>query len=180
MNLDYLAFLSFMVATGLYWFMGPGGPLHTIDVQSPFRTQIDDASRANSVLLWLVGAPTAAFAVVFMIFEGLFGGAAMLLFGTAALFYSFGREDYPTLTQRVLARARAGDSAGAARVIDATESDGLYTAAPSGGSGTVVLIDPERAAAMGGRDKLSWRSGVGPSAIWGESVPSSVFYCNVF
>ena len=124
MNLDYLAFLSFMVATGLYWFMGPGGPLHAIDVQSPFRAQIDDASRANSVLLWLVGAPTAVFAVLFMISEGLFGGAAMLLFGTAALFYSFGREDYLTLTQRVLARARAGDSAGAASVIDAIESDG--------------------------------------------------------
>ena len=57
-------------------------------------------SSSNALLLWLVGAPTAIFAIAFTILEGMFGGAAMLLIGTAALFFSFGREDYPTITQR--------------------------------------------------------------------------------
>lgn len=116
--MDYLAFLTFIVATGLYWFFGPGGPLHSIDVQSPFQAQVDAESSSNALLLWLVGAPTAIFAIVFAILEGLFGGAAMLLIGTAALFFSFGREDYPTITQRFLARARAGDNEGAALVVE--------------------------------------------------------------
>ena len=121
--MDYLAFLTFIVATGLYWFMGPGGPLHSIDVQSPFQAQVDAESSSNSLLLWLVGAPTAIFVIVFTILEGLFGGAAMLLVGTAALFFSFGREDYPTLTQRFLARARAGDNEGAAMVVESAGGD---------------------------------------------------------
>ena len=116
--MDYLAFLSFIVATGLYWFMGPGGPLHSIDLQTAFKAKIDEQSGPNAALIWLVGIPTAAFAVTFIILEDLFGGAAMLLVGTASLFYAFGREDYPTLTQRFLARAKAGDNAGAAMVIE--------------------------------------------------------------
>lgn len=116
--MDYLAFLSFIVATGLYWFMGPGGPLHAIDLQSPFKAQIDEQSGPNAVLIWLVVVPTATFAVAFAILESLFGGAAMLLVGTATLFYAFGRDDYPTLTQRFLARSKAGDNVGAAMVIE--------------------------------------------------------------
>ena len=116
--MDYLAFLTFIVATGLYWFMGPGGPLHSIDVQSPFRAQVDAESSSNARLLWLVGAPTAIFVIAFTILEKMFGGAAMLLVGTASLFFSFGREDYPTITQRFLARARAGDNEGAAMVVE--------------------------------------------------------------
>lgn len=116
--MDYLAFLTFIVATGLYWFMGPGGPLHSIDVLSPFQAQVDAESSSNARLLWLVGAPTAIFAIAFTILEGMFGGAAMLLIGTAALFFSFGREDYPTITQRFLARARASDNEGAAMVVE--------------------------------------------------------------
>ena len=103
--MDYLAFLTFIVATGLYWFMGPGGPLHSIDVQSPFRAQVDAESSSNARLLWLVGAPTAIFVIALAILEEMFGGAAMLLVGTASLFFSFGREDYPTITQRFLACA---------------------------------------------------------------------------
>ena len=116
--MDYLAFLTFIVATGLYWFMGPGGPLHSIDIQSPFRAQVDADSSSNARLLWLVGAPTSAFVIASTILESLFGGAAALLVGTGALFFSFGREDYPTITQRFLARARAGDNEGAAMVVE--------------------------------------------------------------
>ena len=116
--MDYLAFLTFILATGLYWFMGPGGPLHAINIQSPFQAQVDGESSSSARLLWLVGAPTVAFAVACAILESLFGGAAMLLIGTTALFFSFGREDYPTITQRFLARARAGDNEGAAMVVE--------------------------------------------------------------
>lgn len=98
--------------------MGAGGPLHNIDAQSPFRAQVDAESSSNALLLWLVGAPTAIFSIAFTILEGLFGSAAMLLIGTAALYFSFGREDYPTITQRFLARARAGDNEGAAMVLE--------------------------------------------------------------
>lgn len=116
--MDYLAFLTFIAATGLYWFMGSGGPLHKMDIQSRFQAQVDADTSSNTVLLWLVGAPTAAFAVSLAILEGLFGGVATLFVGAAALFFSFGREDYPTITQRFLARARAGDNEGAAMVVE--------------------------------------------------------------
>ena len=118
--MDYLSFLAFIVATGLYWLIGPGGPLHTIDIQSFFRSQLNgDSASSNSVLLWLVIAPTGVFILAFVVLSGLFGGITTLVLGTAALFYAFGREDYPTLTQRFLARAKAGDSVGAGMVVEA-------------------------------------------------------------
>ncbi|MEC8267070.1 MAG: hypothetical protein VXZ98_00470, partial [Pseudomonadota bacterium] len=116
--MSYLAFLSFIVATGLYWLMGPGGPLHSIDFLSVFRSQISDEEEGPSTrsALILVVAPSVVFALLYILVEGVLGGAAMLLLGTAALFFAFGREDFPTLTQRFLARARVGDNEGAAMV----------------------------------------------------------------
>jgi AmpE protein len=123
--LSYLAFLSFIAATGLYWLMGPGGPLHTIDFLSIFRSQISDEDEGSSArtALILVVAPAVVFALLYILVEGVFGGAAMLLLGTAALFFAFGREDFPTLTQRFLARARVGDNEGAAMVIESAGGD---------------------------------------------------------
>jgi AmpE protein len=123
--LSYLAFLSFIVATGLYWLMGPGGPLHSIDFLSVFRTQIgeDEEGPSTRSALVLVVAPSVAFALLYVLVEGAFGGAAMLLLGTAALFFAFGREDFPTLSERFLARARAGDNEGAALVIESAGGD---------------------------------------------------------
>jgi AmpE protein len=122
--LSYLAFLSFIVATGLYWLMGPGGPLHSIDFLSVFRSQIsdDEGSSTRSALI-LVVAPSVVFALLYILLEGVFGAAAMLLLGTAALFFAFGREDFPTLTQRFLARARVGDNEGASMVIESAGGD---------------------------------------------------------
>ena len=126
--MSYLAFLSFIVATGLYWLMGPGGPLHSIDFLSVFRSQIRDEEEGSSTraALILVVAPSVLFALLYVIVERAFGGTAMLFLGTAALFFAFGREDFPTLTQRFLARARVGDNEGAAMLI---ESAGGYSSA---------------------------------------------------
>lgn len=123
--MSYLAFLSFIVATGFYWLLGPGGPLHSIDFLSVFRSQISDEEEGSSTrsALILVVAPSVVFALVYILVERVFGGAAMLLLGTAALFFAFGREDFPTLTQRFLARARAGDNEGAAMVIESAGGD---------------------------------------------------------
>jgi AmpE protein len=123
--LSYVAFLSFIVATGLYWLMGPGGPLHSIDFLSIFRSQISEEEEGTSTraALILVVAPLVLFALLYILVEGVFGSAAMLLLGTAALFFAFGREEFPTLTQRFLARARVGDNGGAARVIESAGGD---------------------------------------------------------
>ena len=123
--MSYLAFLSFIVATGLYWLMGPGGPLHSIDFLSIFRSQISEEEEGTSTraALILVVAPLVLFALLYILVEGVFGSAAMLLLGTAALFFAFGREDFPTLTQRFLASAPVGDNGGAARVIESAGGD---------------------------------------------------------
>ena len=99
--MSYLAFLSFIVATGLYWLMGPGGPLHSIDFLSFFRSQISEEEEGSSTraALILVVAPSVLFALLYVLVESAFGAAAMLLLGTAALFFSFGREDFPTLLE---------------------------------------------------------------------------------
>ena len=125
--MSYLAFLSFIVATGLYWLMGPGGPLHSIDFLSFFRSQISEEEEGSSTraALILVVAPSVLFALLYVLVESAFGAAAMLLLGTAALFFSFGREDFPTLSQRFLARARVGDNEGASMVIESAGVDSL-------------------------------------------------------
>ena len=52
--MSYLAFLSFIVATGLYWLVGPGGPLHSIDFLLPLShmattwTRMDDYDKFQS------------------------------------------------------------------------------------------------------------------------------------
>ena len=86
--MSYLAFLSFIVATGLYWLMGPGGPLHSIDFLSVFRSQISEEEEGSStraalilvvlalVLCVLVGAaaayPLVAMGLVWVWFPLLF------------------------------------------------------------------------------------------------------------
>ena len=124
--MSYLAFLAFIVATGLYWLMGPGGPLHNVDFLALFRGQIGDEEQGYSArsAFMLVVAPLLLFALIYVCVEAIFGGTAMLLLGTAALFFAFGREDFPTLSQRFLARARAGDLEGASLVITEAGGDG--------------------------------------------------------
>ena len=78
--MSYLAFLSLIVATGLYWLMGPGGPLHSIDFVSVFRSQISDEDEGSSTrsALILVVAPWVVFALLYILVESVFGGAALL------------------------------------------------------------------------------------------------------
>ncbi|MEC7610351.1 MAG: hypothetical protein VX814_01065, partial [Pseudomonadota bacterium] len=112
--MSYLAFLSFIVATGLYWLMGPGGPLHSIDFLSVFRSQISDEEEGPSTrsALILVVAPSVLFALLYILVEGVFGAAAMLLLGTAALFFSVGREDLTPINQPFISISPRGDTQG--------------------------------------------------------------------
>lgn len=114
-----MSYLAFIAATGLYVLLGPGGPLHQDGWFRALQQRVD----ALEPDFWLgfvllVVTPCALFGLIYMLAAGLFGGAAMLLLGTAALFFAFGRADFPTLMQRFLARCRAGDSEGASLLLE--------------------------------------------------------------
>ena len=114
-----MTFLAFILATGLYFTLGPGGPLHSDRWFHSLRRRVD----AIEPEFWLgfvlmVVVPCAALALVYAILDELFGGAAMLLVGTAALFFSFGRADYHQLIERFLARCNVGDFEGGALTLE--------------------------------------------------------------
>lgn len=114
-----MTYLAFLFATGLYFGLGPGGPLHRDHWIVALRRRVD-AIEPDFWLgfMLLVVVPCAALALVYALFESLFGGAAMLLIGTASLFFAFGRADYDALLERFLARSRVGDHEGAALVLE--------------------------------------------------------------
>ncbi|EED35470.1 hypothetical protein NOR51B_1416 [Luminiphilus syltensis NOR5-1B] len=125
-----MSYLAFIVATGFLVLLGPGGPLHSDGWFRSLQARVD----ALEPDLWfgfflMVVAPCVGFAVLYAIVDGVFGDAAMLLLGTPALFFSFGRNDLPTLLERFLARARNGDNEGAAWVLTEagieSEADGI-------------------------------------------------------
>ena len=114
-----MTYLAFIAATGLYMLLGAGGPLHQDRWFRALQQRVD----ALEPEFWLgfvllVVVPCALFGLIYVIAAGLFGGAAMLLLGTAALFFAFGRSDFPTLMQRFLARCRTGDSEGASLLLE--------------------------------------------------------------
>lgn len=114
-----MSYLAFLIATGLYLVLGPGGPLHHDGWFQALRRRVD----AIEPDLWvgfvlLVVVPCAILALAYAFLEALFGGAAMLLLGTAALFFSFGRADLTALYERFRARCSVGDFEGAALVLD--------------------------------------------------------------
>jgi len=119
----YLAFLS---ATFCYLFLGAGGPLHRDGWFYVLKRRV----AALEPDFWLgffllVVIPSAGFALVYSVVEQLFGAAAMLLLGTAALFFSFGRLDWVALVERCRARAAVGDYEGVALSLEEAGGDAV-------------------------------------------------------
>ena len=88
-----MTYLAFVLATGLYFVMGSGGPLHG---DGWFKT-IQQRVEATTPPIWLglallILAP--CFAVWFLanLLTGMLGGLGTLIAGTAMLFFAFGRQ----------------------------------------------------------------------------------------
>ena len=114
-----MTYLAFLFATGLYYGLGPGGPLHKDAWFVAMRGRVE----AIEPDFWLgfvllVVVPSAFVALVYGVAESLVGSAAMVLMGTPCLFFAFGRADYAALMDRFLLRSRAGDDEGAALVLE--------------------------------------------------------------
>ena len=121
-----MTYIAFLVATALYFAVGAGGPLHADRWFRSLQGRVD----ALEPDFWLgfvllVVVPCAAFALVYALLEEIFGSAAVLILGTAALFFSFGRLDWPALVNRFKARASAGDLEGALLTLEAAGSGPL-------------------------------------------------------
>ena len=119
-----MSYLIFIVAVGLFELLGAGGPLHGDRWYHALSRRVD----AVELDLWpslvlRVGAPLLAGATVLWILEAFLGGLAEALVGTALLYFSLGRGDYPTELQRFLARARVGDKEGAAMLLSDSSND---------------------------------------------------------
>ncbi len=119
-----MTYIAFLAATLLYFSVGPGGPLHNDRWFHALRGRVD----ALEPDFWmgfvlLVVVPCAAFALVYGLLQEMFGEAAVLLLGAAALFFSLGRQDWAALLNRFKARAVAGDLEGAVLTLEAAGSD---------------------------------------------------------
>jgi len=120
-----LSYLAFLLATAVYWMQGTGAPL-----QRDFgRSALGERVAAIEPPLWLrfilmVVVPVASLALLVALLTGILGGIIELIVGVAVLLFSFGRLDFPTVTERYLARARHGDAAGAALVLEECGLDG--------------------------------------------------------
>ena len=133
-----MSYLIFIVAVGLFALLGAGGPLHGDRWFHALSRRVD----AIELDLWpslalRVGAPVLAGLIALAVLEAVLGGLAEALIGTALLYFSLGRGDYPTELQRFLARARVGDDEGAAMLLKqgATGSDA------SDGRGQLAMRD---------------------------------------
>lgn len=119
-----MTYLAFIFATGLYLLLGPGGPLHSDKWFDALRRRVDAIEPQFWVgFVLMVVVPCTFLALVYALLDQVFGGAAMLIVGTAALFFSFGRADLPALLERFMARSRAGDNEGAALVLEEAGAD---------------------------------------------------------
>lgn len=119
-----MIYLAFIIATGLYFLLGSGGPLHSDGWFRTLQRRVD----ATEPPFWLgfvllVVVPCAVLGLLWVMLSAVFGSAAILLLGVAELFFAFGRADFPTLTQRFMARARVGDDVGAAMVLEEAGAD---------------------------------------------------------
>ena len=119
-----MTYLAFIIATGLYFLLGSGGPLHSDGWFRTLQRRVD----ATEPPFWLgfvllVVVPCAVLGVIWIVLFEVFGSPAVLLLGIVELFFAFGRVDFPTLTQRFMARARAGDDVGAAMVLEEAGGD---------------------------------------------------------
>jgi AmpE protein len=117
-------YLAFIIATGLYFLLGSGGPLHSDTWFKTLQRRVDATEPPFWLgFLLLVVVPCALVGLLWVFLSSLFGAAVTLLLGTALLFFAFGRADFPTLTQRFMARARAGDDVGAAMILEQAGGD---------------------------------------------------------
>ncbi len=119
-----MTYLAFLAATLCYLFLGPGGPLHRDGWFALLQRRVE----ALEPEFWLgffllVVIPSAAFALLYSLAEQIFGAAAMLLLGTAALFFSFGRLDWVALVERCKARGATGDFEGVALLLEEVGGD---------------------------------------------------------
>jgi len=92
-----VSYLTFIVAVGLFALLGAGGPLHSDRWFHALSRRVD----AVELDLWpslalRVGAPLLAGALVLWVLKAFLGGLAEALVGTALLYFSLGRGDYPT------------------------------------------------------------------------------------
>ena len=120
-----MSYLIFIVAVGLFALLGAGGPLHGDRWFYALSRRVD---AVELDLVALVGFACRRAATCggdgVMGSGGLFlGGLAEALLGTALLYFSLGRGDYPTELQRFLARARVGDEEGAAMLLSESAAD---------------------------------------------------------
>jgi len=115
-----MTYLAFLVATGLYLAIGSGGPLHSDHWYQSLQRRVE-ALEPDSWLefVLLVVVPCAGFTLVYAASEEVFGAAAVLLLGTPALFFSFGRLPWPVLVDRFRSRVAAGDMEGALLTLEA-------------------------------------------------------------
>ncbi len=119
-----MSYLIFIVTVGLFALLGAGGPLHGDRWFHALSRRVE----AVELDLWpslalRVGAPLLAGVLVLWVLEAFLGGLAEALVGTALLYFSLGRGDYPTELQRFLARARVGDEEGAAMLLSDPSAD---------------------------------------------------------
>lgn len=120
-----MSYLAFLAATGLYLWLGPGGPLHDDGWFRSLRRRVD----AIEPEFWLgftllVVVPCAALALVYAVLAGVLGErVAMLFIGTAALFFAFGRADYDALLERFLVQTGAGDFEAGALTLEQAGAD---------------------------------------------------------
>lgn len=114
-----MSYLAFILATGLYLVLGPGGPLHNDAWYDKLKGYVGESEGTSFYAAFvLVLGPVLAFVLIYAILGGIFGSLNTLIVGAAALFFAFGREDYPTLSQRFLSRVAAGDNQGGAMILE--------------------------------------------------------------
>ncbi len=119
-----MTYLAFLAATLCYLFLGPGGPLHRDGWFGLLQRRVESLEPEFWLgFFLLVVVPSAGFALLYGLIEQIFGAAAMLLLGTAALFFSFGRLDWVALVERCKARAAVEDYQGVALVLEEAGSD---------------------------------------------------------
>ncbi len=114
-----MSYLVFILSVGLLALLGAGGPLHRDTWLEALDRRIDaiELDHMPSLLL-RVAAPLAMAGITLAVASVILGDLAQALVGVLLLYFAWGRGDYPTELQRFLARARAGDVAGADMLVD--------------------------------------------------------------
>ena len=93
-----MSYLAFILATGLYLVLGPGGLLHRDSWYESLKAYVGESEGSSLYASFvLVIGPAIAFALIYHLLGGLFGGLNTLLVGTAALFFCLWSRGLPDL-----------------------------------------------------------------------------------